>query len=300
MVTLWELMKAKRSTPTSSCRRVSSAPRGVIHHDSLPAFHPLPEALLPARRRVRGHLRLQPREHRGLTGPGYFVAHGTRARRSPPASVMEHARIPPKKVATSARARERDGRHRCPGLSSDRGLVRKVSRPTFPSGRPTEEGKELSTYFMLCREISVTTSISALAFPVGGARFSRHTGFRGLVEPEMGGTGAGAKTPRDVTARSVRSPRASSARFGRQRRLATTPRRCLIRRVSTVAPTTPTRMDSLCEGAWWMLELSEPGLAPRYQHGEDRGRAGRGDGVRRGRSAALALAPGRLDVGPSP
>ena len=35
----------------------------------------------------------------------------------------------------------------------------------------------------------------------------------------------------------------------------------LVRRVSTVAPTTPDEIDSLCEGAWWMLELSDPGLA---------------------------------------
>ncbi|MBK7579977.1 MAG: protein kinase [Myxococcales bacterium] len=35
----------------------------------------------------------------------------------------------------------------------------------------------------------------------------------------------------------------------------------LVRRVSTTAPTTPDEIDSLCEGAWWMLELSDPGLA---------------------------------------
>ncbi|MCL4752531.1 MAG: protein kinase, partial [Myxococcales bacterium] len=35
----------------------------------------------------------------------------------------------------------------------------------------------------------------------------------------------------------------------------------LVRRVSTAAPTTPDEIDSLCEGAWWMLELSDPGVA---------------------------------------
>ncbi len=39
------------------------------------------------------------------------------------------------------------------------------------------------------------------------------------------------------------------------------PSAVLMRRVSTGAPTTPDEIDSLCEGAWWMLELAEGGLA---------------------------------------
>src|SRR5262245_8587534 len=35
----------------------------------------------------------------------------------------------------------------------------------------------------------------------------------------------------------------------------------LIRRVSTAAPTTPDEIDSLSEGAWWMLEIQEAGIA---------------------------------------
>jgi eukaryotic-like serine/threonine-protein kinase len=39
----------------------------------------------------------------------------------------------------------------------------------------------------------------------------------------------------------------------------------LIRRVSTAAPTTPDEIDTLSEGAWWMLEVQDTGIA----HGVD-------------------------------
>ena len=76
----------------------------------------------------------------------------------------------------------------------------------------------------------------------------------------MGGTGAGAKTLGryeliSEVAKGQLGPLWAAKAAGDD------PSAVLIRRVSTVAPTTPDEIDSLCEGAWWMLELSEPGLA---------------------------------------
>lgn len=154
MVTLWELMKGEAVDADFFVPSGVEPLKEVIHHgkNSLPAFTHFQKRFCRPDDESGDIYGYNHGSTEGLTGPGYFVAHGTEGEKDPPSTwVIDYTRIPPKKVATWPEIASNEGGVGALVYGRMKDYMRKVS--THVSiGKAYKEGKELGAYFMLCRE----------------------------------------------------------------------------------------------------------------------------------------------------